>query len=180
MTSGVYQITFTGSDKRYIGSAVSIANRKKTHLSNLNHNRHPNKHLQNAFNKYGLGSYKFETLLYCDPINCLLYEQSILDLYTPESLYNKRLLAESNYGLKASEETRRKISESSKRQKGQKRPGYRPHLTEEHKQNMRHPNSRPKTFTPESLAKQRAKLSAAAKAYWQRKHDLDKIKGVIK
>jgi hypothetical protein len=117
-----------------------------------------------------LSSYKFDVLLFCDPENCLLYEQSLLDLYNSEKLFNIRLKAESNLGIKMSDETKRKVGEAShKNQIGRKRPGFRPHLTEEHKQNMHHPNSRPKTFTSESKAAHCAKLSATTKAYWDRR-----------
>ena len=169
MASGVYQISFTKSDKKYIGSAVNLDTRKRSHLSHLRKGHGVNLHLQNAFSKYGEDTYRFRVLLYCDPENCVLYEQMVLDSLTPERIYNIRIKASSNLGLKSSEETRKKVIEALKKRRGEKHPGTPPH-SEEHKRNMRHPNSKPKTFTPESHAAWRAKLSATTKAYWQRKH----------
>lgn len=180
ITSGVYQITFKNSDKRYIGSAIKLSNRKKSHISQLRNNKHPNKHLQNAFNKYGEENYIFKILLVCDKFNCLLYEQMVLDYFTPEKLYNKRVIAESNYGIKYPEEVKEKLRVAVDKRKGalreklitiwdERRIIGDMTLSEEHKNNMRHPNSKPKTFTPESRKLTNEKLSLATKAYWERK-----------
>lgn len=111
--AGVYQITFTSSEKRYIGSAVNLTNRQKSHKSYLMRGIHGNAHLQNAFNKYGAGEYRFDVLIICDPTNCLLYEQMAMDAFTPERLYNIRPKAESNLGLTFSEEVRNKVRVTS-------------------------------------------------------------------
>ena len=108
MNTGIYQISFTDSEKRYIGSAVDLAGRRDNHLSYLKNGKHKNPHLQNAWNKYGEGAYRFDILLYCDPTNCVLYEQMAIDAFSPERLYNIALIAGSNLGIKhkCSEETK--------------------------------------------------------------------------
>ena len=87
MKNGVYQIRNRANGKRYIGSAAEyrgMPQRWSVHRSALNSNRHYARHLQHAWNKYGEGSFVFEVLLYCDPGDCLTYEQIALDHYQPE------------------------------------------------------------------------------------------------
>ena len=57
-----YKITCHGNNKIYYGSSKSFKNRKTRHLFYLRHNQHINKHLQNAFNKYGEDSFLFELI----------------------------------------------------------------------------------------------------------------------
>jgi len=56
LNSGIYKILNTVNNKFYIGSAVNLNSRFRTHKANLINNKHPNKHLQAAFNKYGANS----------------------------------------------------------------------------------------------------------------------------
>jgi group I intron endonuclease len=186
MNSGVYEISFINSNKKYIGSAVNLNNRKKAHISQLRNNKHPNKHLQNAFNKYGEENYIFKTLLICDSVNCLLYEQMVLDYFTPEKLYNKRIIAKSNYGIKYPEDVKKKASEYANSIKdelskralkywNEKRANGNMSLSKEHKNNMKHPNSKPKTFTLESKETQRKKLSIATTEYWKKKKEVKDV-----
>jgi hypothetical protein len=58
---GVYKIEVEGTDHFYIGSAAKtkILNRKKQHLYLLRKDKHPNKYLQNCFNKYNEASLIF-------------------------------------------------------------------------------------------------------------------------
>jgi len=86
--SGVYQITFSCSETRYIGSSSDMLFRRDCHLYDLRCRVHVNSHLQNAFNKYGEGAFRFRVLLYCDPYNCTLYEQRLIDFLGLEKLYN--------------------------------------------------------------------------------------------
>lgn len=59
---GIYQIRNIQNDHFYIGSAVDLRRRKRRHFSELRHNRHNNKHLQAAWNKYGEASFEFIVL----------------------------------------------------------------------------------------------------------------------
>jgi hypothetical protein len=68
---GVYKLYFLGSKKFYIGSTISLGNKKSSqgfynrfskHLRMLRANNHPNKYLQNAFNKYSEENLRFEIL----------------------------------------------------------------------------------------------------------------------
>jgi len=103
---GVYQIRNPINGKRYIGSSISLKSRYKNHFSQLKLNKHGNIHLQRSYNKYGPGAFGFDVLLYCDPKNCLYYEQKLLDAVSPE--YNLRSSANNSAGTKWSAEVRAK------------------------------------------------------------------------
>lgn len=59
MNQGIYKITNSKNDHFYIGSSVNLARRKTRHFSELRNNRHNNKHLQAAWNKYGALAFAF-------------------------------------------------------------------------------------------------------------------------
>ena len=66
--TGIYMILNHTNDKIYIGQSIDIKTRWKQHKSNLNCNRHENKHLQSAWDKYGKD--KFEIQLNANINNC--------------------------------------------------------------------------------------------------------------
>lgn len=134
--TGVYQIRNVTNSKRYIGSAAGkgFDNRWKLHVTDLTKNQHHSSKLQNAWNKYGADSFIFEILLYCDPKNCLMYEQIALDHYQPE--YNICMVAGSNLGVKRSEETKNKISIAKTGILGSAHPRYGKSHTSVAKQKM--------------------------------------------
>lgn len=110
MKNGVYQIRNLINGKRYIGSAAGVnglRHRWMQHQSLLRRNQHYARYLQNAWNKYGADAFVFEILLYCDPENCLMYEQVCLDYFTPE--YNSCPRAGSCYGRQYSDLTLAKM-----------------------------------------------------------------------
>ena len=111
--NGVYQIRHVASDKLYIGSCSEYRGmiyRWGRHRRQLNTNSHHSVKLQRAWNKYSEDAFVFEVLLYCDPQNCLLYEQIALDQYEPE--YNICSIAGSRLGSKQSNATKEKIRQS--------------------------------------------------------------------
>lgn len=98
MKTGIYQIRNTMDGKRYVGSAArSIVSRWSNHKTRLSQGNHYAKYLQNAWSKYGSDAFVFEVLLYCDPKDCLMYEQIALDHYKPE--YNTCKIAGSRFGM---------------------------------------------------------------------------------
>jgi group I intron endonuclease len=107
--SGVYIITNTVNGNRYIGSTVHVRVRLIEHIRNLRENRHRNKHLQYAWNKYGEECFVFEPLLYCDRSMTLFYEQLCLDNLHPEYNFAKDAKAPM-LGIKLSDEHRLHIS----------------------------------------------------------------------
>jgi len=109
---GVYQIRNIQNGKVYIGSAAGkgFRNRWNLHKQQLQNNKHHSVYLQRAWNKYGVGAFVFEILLYCDPENCIMYEQITFDYYRPE--YNCSPTAGSCLGIKHSQSTKDKIGDA--------------------------------------------------------------------
>jgi group I intron endonuclease len=107
--SGVYAIVNTMNGKRYIGSAENLRRRRTAHRSALSKNKHANKHLQAAWNKYGESAFVFVVLEYVHPIFLLDIEQKHLD--SNRGGYNIAKHAEAtSKGLTRSAETRAKLS----------------------------------------------------------------------
>ena len=109
MIAGVYTITNTSNGKIYVGSTIHVDRRRLEHFSALKYNKHINKHLQNAYNKYGRESFEFEvieTLEITDSIkeDLLAREQFWIDNLKPE--YNVLLVAGSNLGYHHTDETK--------------------------------------------------------------------------
>lgn len=59
MARGIYKIINVVNNKFYVGSAVDFTARKRRHWWALRSQRHANKYLQAAWNKYGEESFKF-------------------------------------------------------------------------------------------------------------------------
>lgn len=77
--SGIYQIRCIPTGKIYVGSAVNLQKRWTQHRSALRHNRHGNKMLQNAWNKYGEYNFDFTLLEFVDKSNLIHKEQEWMD-----------------------------------------------------------------------------------------------------
>ena len=111
--TGVYQIRNTINNKIYVGSSSrNLLFRRNQHFSELAKNKHPNKKLQNSYNKHGKNNFIFEILSKCPPEYCIKLEQWFIDNLKPQ--YNIRKLANSNKGIKLSLEQKLKISLSKK------------------------------------------------------------------
>lgn len=119
--SGVYKITNILNKKCYVGSTTGLLkNRCSNHNTKLNHNKHENIHLQNAWNKYGKENFEFSLLELCSVDKTLEREQYYIDILHPE--YNIIQFAGGGIkGYKHSEKTKLIISES---QRGEKHWGY--------------------------------------------------------
>lgn len=118
MTSGIYKITHVASGKFYVGSAVNLRERWKTHRNRLNRGEHHNPHLQLAWRKYGAAAFDFHVVELVERQNLIAREQFWLDaLSACRRGYNVAPTAGSRLGLAHSLETRRKIGD---RQRGRK------------------------------------------------------------
>jgi group I intron endonuclease len=116
MRTGIYIIVNLINNKFYIGSAsYSLVQRISHHFQDLRKNKHFNRHLQSAYNKYGEDNFVAFEIEYCSPEKCLDREQYYLDTYNPD--YNIQKVARSPLGVKRSEETKKKLSESAKGRK---------------------------------------------------------------
>lgn len=110
--SAVYRIVNATTGKCYVGSAICVSERIRTHLRDLRQSQH-NRKLQAAWDRYGEEDFFVEVLEICDPNSLLCREQHYLDILKSwESGYNVRRVANSNLGLIHTQETRRKMADS--------------------------------------------------------------------
>lgn len=63
--SGIYKCTCLSNGRSYIGQTCSLFKRKNDHINRLKNNKHYNKHLQRAWNKYGEENFIWEVLEIC-------------------------------------------------------------------------------------------------------------------
>src|SRR6266568_3736081 len=129
---GVYKITCTVTKKIYIGSALDLHHRQVVHFRKLRQNKHHNRYLQRAFDKYGPDAFTFEVLEFVLPIFLTAREQYWFDKLkpfgrkgfniareagsslgvkrSPEAVENSRL---GHLGHKVSPETREKLRQAN-------------------------------------------------------------------
>ncbi len=104
--SGVYKLSAGGHI--YVGSSKNLYARLTEHKTDLTHNKHSNKFLQNVFNKYGAKNLQVEVIEFCDP-------ESRIER---ESYWIKTLNADINLTdpvtHELSQESKNKLSESIK------------------------------------------------------------------
>lgn len=67
---GIYCVENMVNNKRYIGQSVDLKSRLYHHKSNLKNNKHKNRHLQFAVDKYGIDNFKFYIIEECS-VECL-------------------------------------------------------------------------------------------------------------
>lgn len=79
MKSGVYKIEHKPSGRVYIGSSRDVFSRIKKHKEALHYGRHTNKHLLNAFTKYGENSFLYDVVSLCSKDDLLTEEQNMID-----------------------------------------------------------------------------------------------------
>jgi len=173
-TPGIYRITCVVTGKIYIGSAVNLRVRRKTHYGDLQRNAHHNRKLQNAWKKYGPDTFVFDILeLVMLPEMLTAREQYWFKQLNPfgKRGFNLDPIAGSSLGVKYSQESRARIS-AAKRGKPTALRGRKqsPEQVERHRQAMigyKHTDAarrnmgnarRGKQHSPET----RAKISKAA------------------
>ncbi len=86
---GIYTITNIIDGKKYIGQSALISERFNSHKNDLAGNRHKNKHLQAAYNKYGPDSFVYDLYTPVPSIDELNeYEQKAINSFPRNQLYN--------------------------------------------------------------------------------------------
>lgn len=117
-TSGIYQILNTNNGKMYVGSAINIAARWKTHQSHLRNGKHHSKHLQSSWDRHGESAFSFTILQAVKDAAHLLQceDEWIQRLKSADRSrgYNICLRAGSQLGMRHSAEARQKISAANK------------------------------------------------------------------
>ena len=114
----IYGILNLLDGKIYIGSAVNFKARWRQHKFDLKHNTHTNKHLQSAWNRYEELAFEFLILEIVDnKIDLINREQfwiNLTECYNDKNGYNFLFNAGNSLGNKHSNETKHKISNSTK------------------------------------------------------------------
>lgn len=148
---GIYKITNVVDGKFYIGSSKVLNRRWAAHKWELKYNRHCNKKLQSAYNKYGAESFIYEVIEYVDEKDIVDREQYYidkLDACNRDVGYNLNPLAKGGggavgsnngwygkghlqvgelnpfYGKTHTEETRKKLSLYASENKGSLNPNF--------------------------------------------------------
>lgn len=116
---GIYRITNTINNTSYIGkTGMNFGDRWDSHRSLLNANKHDNKYLQNAWNKYGSDAFEFCVVEVVDDANLLNdLEIKYIAKYRENGLsYNLHDGGDGGYNLgkHLSDETKQKIGEKNR------------------------------------------------------------------
>lgn len=79
-TCGIYKLVNKVTNQCYVGQSQRCKKRIKEHFRLLRYNKHPNQHLQNAYNKYGSENFYGEVEIECENLSELdALENSFLD-----------------------------------------------------------------------------------------------------
>ena len=115
-TSGIYMIRNKINGKVYIGQAQNLNIREYNHIHDLRKGTHHNKHLQAAWDKYTEQNFEFSIVELCDVDKLNEREKFYInELDTLKDGYNQTEGGVGARGRKASEETRRRLSEHNPR-----------------------------------------------------------------
>lgn len=113
---GIYSITNTINNKKYIGStAKSFNSRWKKHITNLKNGGHASHHLQNSWNKYGEENFEFKIEEVVDSLeNLLNLERDYITKYDSyNNGYNEN--PDPNFSPMLNKNTQEKVSKGMKK-----------------------------------------------------------------
>ncbi len=112
---GIYLIICLVTNKYYIGSAVDFDDRWRLHLLFFRRGNHHNRHMQRAWDKHGEAQFGFFILEITDDLEVReQYWIDKLDAVNRHRGYNICKAGRNRHGVKASEETRKLLSDSHK------------------------------------------------------------------
>ena len=108
---GIYAIRNSVNGRLYVGSAVNLASRWRTHSSQLARGIHPAALLQADWTTHGPAAFTFSIIeLVSNRESLISREQHWLDILDGTNGYNTCPVAGSRFGSKSSPETRAKLS----------------------------------------------------------------------
>ena len=85
----VYSIKCTQNNKAYIGVALRPKDRKQQHFNELLKNKHHNKPMQMAYNKYGKDAFEFDLLYETENYHhAREFERQMLYSFFDDGLFN--------------------------------------------------------------------------------------------
>ena len=115
--SGIYMIKNEENGKCYIGSSVNIRKRIETHRQYLVSGRHPNKHLQDAWSKYGKMVFSFAVLERCEWTMLMQREQAWIDYYDASNRNKGYNMCPHAYSVLGRKYTPEQLDDHRKRQR---------------------------------------------------------------
>lgn len=114
--SCIYLILNHINHKRYIGQTIDGKARLQRHKSELQRSKHPNSHLQRAWEKYGENSFEFAVIEFCNKEFLDKREKFWIDYYdSMNNGYNIKPGGASERGWQMTDEQRIHLSEGQKR-----------------------------------------------------------------
>lgn len=116
---GIYCIENMIKGRKYFGQSINLKDRLYGHKTKLKHNKHKNRHLQFAVNKYGLENFRFYIVEECDIEHLDERERHYISFYqTDNSQFGYNIEPGGSRELKTmSETTKQKISNALKGRK---------------------------------------------------------------
>ncbi len=184
---GIYLISSLTTGKVYVGQSINVRKRIQEHTSALKRKGHPNTYLQRAWDLYGAEDFVARAIEIAPIEQLLAIEQYWINKYKSylrENGFNLSAIANTQTGIKRSDETKARMSialRGKKRTEEQKKhisliqTGKK--LTEQHKRNIAEGNKKRAPHSAESKAKMslaatgrkmspeaRAKMSSSKKA----------------
>lgn len=112
---GIYKIENLINGKVYIGQSIDIEKRHIGHRSELQNQKHSNRFLQRAWNKYGEINFIFKIIEECEELELDEKEIFYIDKYRESGkVYNMTDGGGGSRGNILTEETKNKISQSKK------------------------------------------------------------------
>lgn len=168
MTMGIYRIDGPKGGV-YIGSGASIENRWSNHKLRLRKGNHHSIYLQRAYDKYGLDAFKFSIVEIVASVEDLIqreqyYIDQMLETLPIDKIYNMSKVAGSTRGRKATDEERKRMSETRKGRK---------HTLEAIQKMVDANIGKPKTL------EHRQKMSAARAHIWTFRSPEDKLVEIV-
>ena len=82
---GIYCFTNKVNGKCYVGQAINLKKRLRSHYSTFRKQNVPNMILYTAVEKYGLDNFELDILEYCDPNLTLKELKSLLEIYNKQN-----------------------------------------------------------------------------------------------
>lgn len=154
---GIYKILNIKNNKYYIGKSKNLSHRWIIHKHYLQKNTHHNKHLQNAWNKYGESSFQF---IICDIVKTneelSIKEQNYLNICKSNPSLSYNISYNSTSGMCGRKHSACTINKMKLSQLGSKNHRYGKTHSEEHKQLLR---EKSKQFRHTETAKLKIKLA---------------------
>lgn len=168
--SAIYSIRCVPTGKVYVGSAVNYVKRWADHKWDLRNQKHCNKKLQNAWNKYGVDAFEFAIIESIPDLSSLISrEQHWIDAHNSyKAGFNMTPIAGSPLGRAQTEETKKKLRDINMT------PEFRAMHSARHKGKIVSEETRKKQAaaklgrkqSPETIAKRAATL----KLIWEKKN----------